>query len=65
MRSNYFYLQGINLLSVAIHEIGHAIGIPHSNNPNSVMHPIFNTENPRIALHADDIDTAQKLMALK
>ena len=28
-----------NLLAIIIHELGHALGLPHSLNPLSVMHP--------------------------
>jgi len=38
-----FSSQGVDLLSVAIHEIGYAIGLSPSNNNASVMYPIFDT----------------------
>jgi predicted Zn-dependent protease len=44
---------GANLRAVALHEIGHAIGIKHSDVPESVMSDIIT--NNKIQLHDDDI----------
>lgn len=32
-------LQNTELTKIMRHEIGHAIGLPHSNNPNGIMNP--------------------------
>jgi hypothetical protein len=53
-------LPGSALLSVAIHEVGHALGLPHSGNPADVMFP-----EPRIAtLSPRDRRTAMMLYHL-
>ena len=39
--------QGVDLLSVAIHEIGYAIGLSQSNDNTSSMYPIFDAPRSR------------------
>ena len=50
---------GVDLLSVAIHEIGHNLGLDHSNVKRSIMYPFI--QNDVQALHADDINGIQKI----
>ena len=52
-------LQGVDLLSVAIHEIGHVIGLPPSNMSGSVMYPIFDQQ--RHELYKQDNEDLKKL----
>lgn len=49
----------IDLLSVAIHELGHALGLRHTNVPEAIMYPTY-SGNRRI-LAQDDIDGIQSI----
>ena len=50
---------GIDLLSVAIHELGHALGLRHSTDPNAIMFPTYS--GPRHELGEDDIAGIQSI----
>lgn len=49
-----------DLYSVALHEIGHSIGIGHSADTDAVMYPFYWYNGPR-ALDADDVAAGQAI----
>lgn len=51
---------GVDLFSVVLHELGHSLGLGHSDNPESVMYPYYRKVT---ALHAEDIRAIQELYA--
>jgi len=52
---------GINFFQVAVHEIGHSLGLKHSSVPTAVMFPTYQGYKPNFKLDRDDIDAIQKL----
>jgi hypothetical protein len=54
--------QNVDLLTVAAHEIGHNLGLDHSNDPNALMFPSYS--GPHRSLGNDDIAGAQSLYGL-
>jgi predicted Zn-dependent protease len=56
---------GTKLYSVAVHEIGHAIGLDHSSQMSAVMYAVLNSQNTAGVLTADDISGVQSLYGAK
>ena len=57
---------GVNLLTIALHEIGHALGMDHSGVNAAVMHAITKKgENAVRKLHSDDIVGIRELYGKK
>ena len=54
-----FFADSVDLLSVAIHEIGHNLGLDHSNVKRSIMYPFI--QNDVQTLHDDDVKGIQNL----
>ncbi|XP_054448522.1 stromelysin-1-like [Pteronotus mesoamericanus] len=54
---------GTNLFLVAAHELGHSLGLSHSDNTKALMFPIYNTftDLARFRLSQDDVNGIQSL----
>ncbi|GMN20106.1 hypothetical protein TIFTF001_045282 [Ficus carica] len=51
----------MDLESVAVHEIGHLLGLDHSNVPAASMYPTFIYGERKRGLNADDIQGIRAL----
>lgn len=51
----------VDLFSVSLHELGHALGLGHSDNPNAVMYPYYRRVTQ---LNAEDIAAIRELYSV-
>ncbi|CAI0414477.1 unnamed protein product [Linum tenue] len=62
--SNYPSPKEMDLQSIAVHEIGHALGLRHSDNQAAIMYPYLNLGQVKRALQRADIDGIRELYNL-
>ncbi|KFW80034.1 Interstitial collagenase, partial [Manacus vitellinus] len=54
--------RGYNLFIVVAHELGHSLGLSHSNDPGALMYPAYSYTDPNeFLLPQDDIDGIQAI----
>ena len=52
---------GVDLKWLALHELGHSLGLEHSSIKGAMMYPIYTGYHPGLQLHRDDILGIQQI----
>jgi len=66
--SEYWSVQsfkGTNLKQTIVHELGHSLGLSHSDKREAVMAPFYRGWDPHLKLSNDDVKAIQSLYGLK
>ncbi|XP_066303281.1 stromelysin-1-like [Branchiostoma lanceolatum] len=57
------FTTAVDMMTVAAHEFGHALGLGHSNIEDALMAPFYRY-SPELQLHVDDINGVQELYGI-
>ncbi|XP_014254685.1 72 kDa type IV collagenase [Cimex lectularius] len=60
-----FTPEGSNFFQIAAHELGHSLGLKHSNNKKAIMAPFYFGYTPDFSLHAEEARAIQILYGIK
>ncbi|XP_057443615.1 metalloendoproteinase 1-like [Lotus japonicus] len=56
--------RAMDLETVAVHEIGHLLGLGHSSDQNAIMYPLISSRVKKVDLTSDDIEGIRELYGI-